>query len=55
MKHECIIEKELDPFAYVEQYMIICRCHMDNWKLWRVGDPPFICPSEEEVENDRCD
>jgi hypothetical protein len=44
MTHECIVQGERDAFAYVEQYLVRCRCHMDSWKTWRPGDEPPTCP-----------
>jgi hypothetical protein len=43
-EHECIVQKERDVFAYVEQFNVRCRCHMDMWQLWRPGDAPKTCP-----------
>jgi hypothetical protein len=44
MPHECITQKDRDVFAYVEQYNVRCRCHMDSWRLWRPGDVIVQCP-----------
>ena len=43
--HECIIKVECDRFAYVEQYLVSCQCHMgSSYKTWRPGDPDVMCP-----------
>jgi hypothetical protein len=44
MTHECITQKARDQFAYVEQYSVRCRCHMESWQLWRPGDEIKKCP-----------
>lgn len=47
MLHECQIQKREDEFAWVEQYLVRCKCHMgERWQVWRPGDPTFICPEE---------
>ena len=50
MTHECIVQSERDAFAYVEQYNVRCRCHMDSWKLWRPGEPYLTCPEGTELK-----
>lgn len=42
--HPCIVERQADTLAYVTQYLIRCRCHMDSWQVWRAGDAPVTCP-----------
>jgi hypothetical protein len=42
--HECIVQKQHDLFAHVDQFTVRCRCHMDTWRTWRPGDPVFTCP-----------
>lgn len=44
MAHECIIRVDLDQFAYTDQYLVQCRCHMDSYRTWRPGDRPIVCP-----------
>ena len=45
MMHECIIRSERDVFAYAEQWLVGCRCHMGStYKTWRPGDAPITCP-----------
>lgn len=44
MAHECIVRVDRDGFAYTEQYLVQCRCHMDSYKTWRLGDTPIACP-----------
>ena len=52
MLHKCIIEKQKDTMAYVEQYLVHCKCHMGNvWQTWRPGDPEFVCPEERKEVN----
>lgn len=47
MMHECQMQKREDDMAWAEQYVVQCKCHMGNtWKIWRPGDPEFICPEE---------
>lgn len=47
MMHECIIQKKEDEFAWVEQYLVRCKCHMgDRWQTWRPSDPTFVCPED---------
>lgn len=47
MMHECQIRRKEDEFAWVEQYLYQCKCHMgDRWVTWRPGDPEFVCPTE---------
>lgn len=52
--HECRIEHRRDDLALadVEQYLIRCHCHSSSWKVWRPGDAPFVCPSEESDYED---
>ena len=42
--HACIVQTDRDAFAYVTQYLLRCRCHMDSWRTWRPGDPAVRCP-----------
>jgi len=49
MPHECITEKDLDVFAYTEQYLVRCRCHMNMWKTWRPGEAPVFCPDGTDL------
>lgn len=47
--HECIVRTDLDEFAYTEQYLVQCRCHMNAYKKWRPGDTPIACPESGKV------
>lgn len=51
MMHECQIKKQVDDFAWTEQYIIWCECHSSSRQIWRPGDPEFVCP--EEVKHER--
>ncbi len=42
--HDCIFERQPDPFAWREQALERCRCHTDVWTTRQPTDPPYLCP-----------
>lgn len=47
MLHECQIEKQpYENYANKEMYLIRCRCHDVAFKIWKPGDPEYVCPEE---------
>lgn len=53
MTHDCIFEREEDPFAVTQIFAERCRCHEDLWFRRRPDDPPHKCPVTGRTPSDQ--